>query len=328
MKRTLILLLASLLLPIRACAQVTEWHSAVVLKAAFGNGEKEFLRNGYHDEGEGEGGGIAGSYVCSEGIFISDAVRHNVKVFDLAGNYQRTISITWQYPNEVRDISLGSFVVTKGVMYFLSDMGGPAQHGLTRYSAYSFDLETGKQIERMMIHNGTLGYDLGGHPVGNAVRLVVDGEGDISVWDYIRQISYPFIRAGGPVKEEQQIDGTRGRLFGGYRLASNRESGTIDFLDGEGMPIGKNCRGSLVIASPDGRLILADVLERKGRQSEVIRIIYDQNCTSLGRIPIPANSRWAYSAFQPIDPFQFGPDGRLYEISVARDGVTIFLWSN
>lgn len=338
MNRVVIVLLIILLSSTTCMAQVPEWHPTVVLKVGYGDEKEELLYKGYRAGGEGEGGGIGGFYICSDKIFIVDGIRHEVKVFNLSGEYEKSIRTDWEFPpiegkfsGRTRNVGKCDMVVSNGIIYFLGMFQSPDQFGITN-SVFTFDLETGKQLERIAIHAPTLGTDLEGRRVGTRDRLIVEGEGDISVFENMRQISYPIVRGGKPVLKEEQLAGVPGIKFGAHRISVNREDPGFDFLDNSGISMKKRCElGYPAVVSPEGNYMLIHVSRsHRGNESGGCKsiAICDKNCNQLGCISLAAGSRGSCFTFGPDETLRFGPDGQLYECHDACDALYIYRWSN
>jgi len=329
MKKIVVASLVLSLLPMACMAQVPEWRPTVVLKVGYGDGEDELLCAGYRAGGEGEGGGIGGFYVCSDGIFISDAIRHDVKVFALSGEYVKAIPAEWDFPSirVKRNVGANDMVVSGGVIYVMEKFQGPDQFGVTN-SVFTFDFETGEQLERIVIHVPTLGIDLEGRRAGTHDLLIVEGEGDISIFSHLRQISYPLVRGGQSVSKEEQLIGTPGIKFGANRIRANGEAPGYRILDGSGTSLVRKCEtGYPRVVSPDGNYLLISTNEAEN-DSSTYSVICDRDCKRLGSISILAGSRASCFIFGPNELFRFGPDGKLYECFDACDALYIYLWSN
>ena len=335
-----IMMIAGLLAfaPLQLQCQTSEWHSTVVVRATYGSGEGEFcyedvVRN--HPESDQA---VSCYYVGSEGIFIVDRYQGNIKIFDLSGKYMRTISLKlltlpvppqWGLPNNEQVVAIGGadIAVTGGVIYLLRMMAGHPYGDLTKYSLYALDLDTGKLLERIMIHNPVLGTDLDGRQVGNTVRINRESEGTLTVYDRKRRLSYPLISNGSIVPAQEQKAGVPGRRFGMGSVRYDPEMGSVAILGVAGTKAICDCKGDLVAVDVNGMFLLTAINEQKSKDHAICQIIYDSNCCEIGRLAILIESRKGWSAFAPNDRFRFDPDGGLYEIHIANDAVYVYRWS-
>lgn len=322
--------------PLQLQCQAPEWHSTVVVRARYGSGEGEFCYEDVVNNHPESDQAVSCYYVGSEGIFIVDRYQGNIKIFDLSGKYMRTISLKlltrpvpqqWGLPNNEQVVAIdgADIAVTGGVIYLLRMMAGHPYGDLTKYSLYALDLETGKLLEPIMIHNPVLGTNLEGREVGNSVRINVESEGTLTVYDRIRRLSYPLISNGSVVPAQEQKAGVPGRRFGMGHARYNPEMGTVAILDEAGTQAICECKGAEVAVDVNGRFLLID--EKKLKEHIIYRLVYDSNCHEIGRLAIPIGSRKGWSAFGPNDRFRFGPDGGLYEIHIADDALYVYRWS-
>jgi len=221
-------------------------------------------------------------------------------------------------------------VVSGGVIYVLHEFQGADQFGV-RNSVFTFDLATGRQLERLVIYVPTLGIDLEGRKVGAPDRLIVEGEGDVSVFDSIRQISYPLVHGGNQVTKEEQLAGIPGKKFGICRVIYDRQGGGINVLDAFGKSLVSTCEeGAPEVLSSDGRymLVYAPHLHKSDEASGlIVRDIYDGDCNRIGCISLKRGSRVSCFIFGPNETFRFGPDDQLYECYDACDALYIYRWS-
>jgi hypothetical protein len=328
MKDTIVVVCLLVLLASSCMAQVPEWRSTVVVKAGYGDSEDQFCYEGVVENHPPSDQPIPCYYVGDEGIFIVDRYQHNIKVFDLSGDFQRAISLEWEFPHKgVLPVSGLDIEVTGGVIYLLKMLVGHPHGEVTKFSCYTIDLKTGEQAGVIMIHNPTLGTTLEGQEVGNSVRINEDEEGTLTVYDRIRRMSYPLIRNGKVVPDQEQKTGVPGMKFGGMRTQYNSEEGRVELMDDSGRNPTASCKGGMVDVSTKGDFILTSISERKSKHYGFYFSIYDANCTEIGRIARLKSSRKGWPAFQANDVFRFGQDGGLYEIHVGNDSVYVYRWS-
>ena len=309
-------------------AQVPEWRSTVVVRAEYGDREDQFCYEGVVENHPPSDQPIPCFYVGDEGIFIVDRYQHNIKVFDLSGDFQRAISLEWEFPHKgVLPISGLDIEVTGGVIYLLKMLVGHPHGVMTKFSCYTIDLKTGEQTGMIMIHNPTLGTTLEGREVGNTVRINEDEEGTLTVYDSIRKMSYPLIRNGTVVPIQEQEIGVPGMKFGGRRSRYDPEAGSVAIIDCPSMKPTCSCKGGPVAIDNSGNHILTAVNKQKSEKHLIYQIIYDHSCREVGRIAVLIKSRKGWPAFQANDVFRFGQDGELYEIHVGNDAVYVYKWT-
>lgn len=338
-----IMMIAGILVfaPLQLQCQAPEWHSTVVVRASYGSGEGEFCYEDVVSNHPESDQAVSCYYVGAEGIFIVDRYQGNIKIFDLSGKYMRTISLKllkrpvppqWGLPNNEQVIAIGGadIAVTGGVIYLLRMMAGHPYGDLTKYSLYAINLDTGKLLEPIMIHNPVLGTNLDGREVGNSVRINEESEGTLTVYDRIRQLSYPLISNGSIVPVQEQRVGVPGRRFGMGRVRYNPEKGTVEILDEAGTQAICECKGALVTVDVGGKYLLTSLgTEHKEKNYLPYQVIYNALCQEVGRLAVLAESRrgWGGGASGPSEPFRFGPDGGLYEIHLADDALYVYRWS-
>ncbi len=353
-QKVIAIFLISLLLPLACAAQVPEWNASVVLKVPYGDGEGELLRKGYRAGGEGEGGGIGGFYVWSEKIFIWDAIKDEIKIYNFEGKHVKSIRTEWYFPTPSdwhehlgmdkliategsiniwrRHLSIYDFVVSGGVIYILSELSGPDQFGITN-SVYAYDVETGKQLQHITIYAPNIGIDREGRLVGARDRLIVEGNKSVSLYLSVWQLSYPIVRDGKPLSEEEQLASLPGIKFGDYRIRQNRELGGNEILDASGKSVLRYCKagGTYWIDSCHGRYFLTSpppeflkIFKESGRH---VLGVYDDHCNLVGCISRLPGTRGTCFIFGPNEIFRFASDGELYEIDDACDACYIYRWS-
>ncbi len=336
-----IMMIAGLLVlaPILSQCQVPEWRSTVIVKAEYGSGEGEFCYKDVVSNHPESDQAVSCYYIGSEGIFIVDRYQGNIKIFDLSGRYVRTISVKlrslpvppqWGFPNNEQVVAIDGedIAVTGGVIYLLNMMGGRPYGDRTKYSLYALDLDTGKLLEPIMIHNPVLGTDLDGSEVGNSVRIFEESEGTLTAFDRLRRLSYPMIANGRVVPVQAQSVGVPGRKFGSGSVRYDPENGSVAVFGAAGSKAICEFKGGPVAVDANGDFLLVD--EPYGEEHEdnmIYRSAYNGNCQKVGRIAVPIESRKGWGAFTPNDLFRFGPDGGLYEIHLANDAAYVYRWS-
>jgi hypothetical protein len=83
-----------MLAPAMLLAQVPELQPEIVFKANYGDSENEYGYVGIVKHNDSNP--VAKFYVSTDRIYIHDIFQDNIKVYDLEGNYIRTISAKWE----------------------------------------------------------------------------------------------------------------------------------------------------------------------------------------------------------------------------------------
>jgi len=90
----LLIIIIALFIAFTACSQIPELQPELVFKANYGDSEDEYGYVGIVERDDSSP--VAKLYVSTDRIYIHDRMQDNIKVYDLSGNYIRTISAMWE----------------------------------------------------------------------------------------------------------------------------------------------------------------------------------------------------------------------------------------
>ena len=322
MSRLLIIIIA-LFVAFTACAQVPELQPELVFKANYGDSEDEY---GYVEIVERDDSNpVAKLYVSTDRIYIHDRMQDNIKVYDLSGNYIRTISAKWEKDGKKLGLpALTDILVHDGVIYMLCQIGTIPPPDITAMVLFTYDLETGERLDVIKIYNPSIARPKGMRSyTANAADLRLGPNNSIWICDYLQYMSFPLVRNGRAVQKSEHMHGVAGVLFGSRKIIRNEKTGGRSI-------VGKN--GSVVRDVDLNRPIRDSRSQKQGkylvlydhRRDEEILATWDGQ--EIGRFKLVLRDTWAIF---PINlPCGQGEDGSFYQVFADYDGLYLYRWSN
>ena len=326
MKRTLMIILVFLVLPVAGICQVPEWKSEVVFRADYGNKEDEYGFEGIVEVEDTSPIGVF--YISTEYVYVCDLFQGNIKVYDLTGKYIRTISTMVKYPWKARPMAR-DLLVHDGVIYMLREGGGVPPEGQANVTIYTFDLETGNQLGYHKIYNPLMGRSSTDHAftVG-ATRLRVGPHGGVWIYDSTYDESYPFVRNGKAVPKSEHTQGIPGEMLDSRRIVYNKEAGVRELISSDGELIRVI---GFVEESPTVGSLKTFISSKEGEYFLELRFlklkhtIITWSGEKIGQVTFGDKKSWA--TYYPCSSFQFDSEGRLYLVFADYDGVYLYRWS-
>lgn len=318
-----------LLLPGSLIAEIPVWQPEVLVKANYGDLEFEY---GYDNITEtGDTSPVSDFYIGSDAIYLFDLFQNNVKIYDLDGEFIRTITTKWPISNRKLKISASDLLVHEDLLYVLDESGSNPPEGESIVKVYIFDLETERPLKLLRIHNPEIGRSEGSKAYSvNSTRLRLGQDKRIWIYDRTKDKSFLIAQHGRPVNKNEHTKGVRGDVRGSKLLIYNKETKTKELYDSEGKLIravksmesdtweaAKNYLGSIYSSNCEYFLVPSDDNGEKG--------IFTLNGQQIGRVLIDPKTSWA--TYSPFSSFQFDSHGRLYRIYAENDGIYLYRWS-
>jgi hypothetical protein len=333
MLRFLILLLA-ILIPAELAAQVPEWHREVLIRASYGDKQDEYGYAGVSQKEEISP--VSVFYVGEKNIYIEDYYQGNIKEYDLSGTFLRTITLERGAPRKVGNTMMAEpalhnicdLLVQDDVIYLLGEsMFNPASGHAAVY-VRSYDLATGKRIEKLDIWNPRIARREGeGAATTGAASFVTGLSGTIWINDHVNDVSIPILRDGKEVPSVEQTQPAIGLTFGPRRIIINKETGIRELVNGDGSSI----RNLGFIGSYDNVVDLTasskngEYLLRRNSTSTMDFTISTWDGRDIGRVVWQPEKPWW--SFPICDLIQVGPAGAFYHVYPDNDCVYVYRWS-
>ena len=326
-----------------AYSQVPEWHSELVLKVPFGDGQGEFAASRDSKGMEyfiGEASDFVWSYyVDSTRVYIADAYRVEVKIYELgSGRFVKAIPLLRPLSNrrEPGDKLWGAedMMVLRDTLYILLSTSMIPPPGISYYSIYTYDIRSGKPLKRHRIYNSWIGTNpkFTKYPptqYGGVTFLSLGEDSDIYVYDRARHKSFKIFSHGKPTPKEEHAFGVTGRVCGRRRYYWNGKAGQTLVLSGmSGESVSRTIPSSWYVISPDGGYLLTYSRESNADDRVSIFYIYRYDGVPVGRITIDYRGRRTQIGGMGYGKggFFVSNDGCVYELGVYDDGVYLYRW--
>jgi hypothetical protein len=332
--RWLAVFLVAILAPAGLVAQVPEWHREVLIRASYGDKQDEYGCAGVSQKEEI--GPVSVFYVGEKNIYIEDYYQGNIKEYDLSGTFLRAITLERGAPRKVGNTMMAApplhnicdILVHNGVIYLLLEYGGNPASGHAAVYVRSYDLATGKRIEKLDIWNPRIARHEGeGVATTGATNFATGLSGTIWINDHVNDVSIQILRDGKEVPSVEQTQPAIGLTFGPRRIIIDKEAGVRELVNGNGSFI----RNLGFIGSYDNVVDLTasskngEYLLRRNSMSKMDFTISTWDGRDIGRVVWqPEKHWWTY----PIcDLIQVGSDGAFYHVYPDNDCVYVYRWS-
>jgi len=329
------------LMPSLSLSQVPEWHSELVIKVPFGDGEGEFAADRHSESIEGF---IADTqsfvwdyYVDSKRVYITDAYRRELKIYELdTGKFVKAIPLLRpeddrREPGE-RLWGAEDMVVLEDTLYILLSLSSIQPDNLSYYSIYTYDIVSGNPVKRYRIYNGWLGTDpdFTKYPVRmmGLTWLSIGSNGDLYVYDRARHRSFRIFSRGRPTAKEEHEIGVAGRVCGDRRYYWKGEEGKTLLLSGmSGESVSGTIQLSWTEISPNGEYLLSYSPESNSIEKGSIFYVYRYDGESIGKIIFDyRNSRKSIGVPYGHGNLFISNEGNVYRYNAYDDGVYIYKW--
>ena len=342
MKRESILLILILVfLPSFVCSQVPEWHSELVLKIPFGDGEGEFAADRHSRSIENfiaeAQSFVWDYYVDSKRVYITDAYRREVKIYELDnGKFVKAIPLLRpegdrRVPGE-RLWGAEDMVVLGDTLYILLSLSSIQPDNLSCYSIYTYDIVSGNPITRCRIYNRWLGTDpdFKKYPVRmmGLTWLSTGSNGDLYVYDRARHRSIRIFSRGRPTAKEEHKVGIAGRVCGDRRYYWRGEEGKTLVLSGmSGENVCEAIQLSWSEISPNGEYLLCYSSESNSSERGSVFYVYRYDGKSIGKVIFNyRNGRKSIGVPYGHGNLFISNEGSVYRYNVYDDGVYLYRW--
>jgi hypothetical protein len=213
------------------------------------------------------------------------------------------------------------------VIYLQCHYGGIPPADKSAIYILSYDLKTGKQIERHDIYNPLLSR-------GNkndaftylATDLRIGPQGGVWIYDGTKDKTFPLIRNGKAVPKSEHTQGVAGMMLGSRRILIDKQKGRRELVSSDNKVIReldfirsqKNVI-SRKFSSLDGEYFVKHAL----LGSEYIITTWDDR--DIGRVTWKHKKSW--HTYSCKIPFHLDIAGRLYRVFADYDGVYLYRWS-
>jgi hypothetical protein len=316
------------------------WKGDVLIRAKFGDAPDEYGRRGLGDgPEEGPKPVVVSCFdVAPKGIFVFDWFKQDIKVYTLAGEYQRTIKpVRYNDYDPVQGVGrfepameASDILAVGNEIYLLIDTSfwkpGIPDIDWAPFQVFSFDVQSGERRARLLVKNpevGTYLSKLDGkrHNANQTVQLAWQGK-VLALYDHSQELCYPVTRDGEPV-DPSGATPMEGSTVDQYRIRDNHETGRIELLDNLGQFIRTlpGDGGTIALASDTDHYATSRGDERPG----IVVTVHSVSGGVVGEAIIPRREQWEDNPQSYWRRFEFH-DGSLYEVFVNDEGVHVVKW--
>ena len=295
--------------------------SIVTVEARFGDRDDEFGFSGIGEDAKKPVSAVACFTVTPDAVYIFDAVKRDIKMYSIAGKFQRAIPAIW---DERGPLLAEDMVVAGDHIHLLIDFNARPANDPTfsRFQLFTFDRD-GTPVTHRDIDIPELGKYEGRTRMVGTVRLLAN-EGTISVYDEELQSSFTIVRNGKSSPKEKRV---------GRQLSGSAETATavrfnhaiqdIEILNSEGAVLKTISDGYLAASSPDGFFAVEGRRTSDGRSWRTVTV-YDSQGQPVGNFESPGRKSFPFRGFHD----RFHMIGKeVYEIQVGPTSVQVFNWS-
>lgn len=301
--------------------EVAPFHEKVVVKAGWGDGEREFAPLQYWGHGEQERGPGPFCLGPDDSVYIANPVKTEVKVYDRDGAWVRNIRLPSR--RQIMDDT----VVGEGVMCWFAET-------LWGYEIWSLDLATGESAQLPAPRDSSFRRGPSGSPLWDAGRLILAPDGP-RLLNHPKGVSYRLLEGKAALDVEQQF---ASRAVGvelrpGLRVLRSRDPGTARngerFGRGDLLAVAEDGTPERVLVEHAGGIyghdssgsFLSSHLLKVGDEAVGYHAIYSPQGKILSRTRRAPRPLRGMVSTGP--PFRVSPDGSFFEIHLSKEAVMI-----